>query len=70
MEVKVDVAAVTDKNAVLGLDTVLLESIDLVEEVGDVDNAAGANEVNAALSQDARGCDNVSNPSDDPRNVV
>ena len=55
MEVKVDVAAITDKNAVLGLDAVLLESVDFVEEVGNVNNAAGANEVDATLGENARG---------------
>jgi hypothetical protein len=39
---------------------VLLEDVDLVEEVGNVNNAAGADEVDAALSEDTGGCEEVS----------
>jgi hypothetical protein len=38
----------------------LLEDVDFVEEVGNVDDAAGADEVDAALSEDAGGCEDVS----------
>lgn len=60
VEVKINVAAVADEDAVLGLDAVLLKSVNLVEKVGNVDNAAGANQVDATLGQDARGCGSVS----------
>jgi hypothetical protein len=38
----------------------LLEDVDLVEEVGNVDNAAGADQVDATLGEDTGGCGNVS----------
>jgi hypothetical protein len=60
VKVQVDVAAVADKHTVLGGDAVLLEDVDLVEKVGNVDYAAGADEVDAALSEDAGGCQSVS----------
>ena len=60
MKVQVDVAAVADKHAVLGGDAVLLQDIDLVEEIGNVNDAAGADEVDATLGEDAGGCRIVS----------
>jgi len=54
------VAAVANENAVLGGNTVLLEDVDFVEKVGNVNDAAGADEVDAALSEDAGGCETVS----------
>ena len=57
MKVQVDVAAVADQHAILGGDSVLLQDLDLVEKVGDVNDAAGANEVDAAFSKDTGGYD-------------
>jgi hypothetical protein len=57
VKVQVDVAAVADQHAVLGGDSVLLQNLDLVEKVGDVNDAAGANEVDAAFSEDTGGYD-------------
>jgi hypothetical protein len=39
---------------------VLLQNLNLVEKVGDVNDAAGANEVDAAFGKDTRGYDRVS----------
>jgi hypothetical protein len=39
---------------------VLLEDVDLVEEVGNMNNAAGADEVDAALGENTGCCESVS----------
>ena len=49
-------AAVGDEDAVGGADAGVLELLDLLEETGDVDDTAGANEVGAAVGQDAGSC--------------
>lgn len=57
VKVQVDVAAVADQHAILGGDSVLLQNLDLVEKVGDVNDAAGADEVDAVVGKDTGGYD-------------
>jgi hypothetical protein len=57
VKVQVDVAAVADQHAVLGGDSVLLQNLDLVEKVGNVNDTARANEVDAAFSENTGGYD-------------
>jgi hypothetical protein len=59
VQVQIDVAAVADKHTVLGSNAVLLEDVDLVEQVGNVDDAAGADEVHTSFSENAGGCESV-----------
>jgi len=51
------VAAVADQHAILGGDSMLLQNLDLVEKVGDVNDAAGADEVDAVVGKDTGGYD-------------
>jgi hypothetical protein len=55
MQIEVDVAAVGDVDAVGSIDASILELLDLGEEARDVDYAAGADEVGAAVCEDAGG---------------
>ena len=48
-------AAIADQHAVVGLDTVLLDRLELLEELWDVDDAAGADQIYTAVCEDA-GC--------------
>ena len=48
VQVEIHVTAVGDEDAVVPVDAVFLEILDLSEETGDVDDAAGADEVHAA----------------------
>lgn len=48
MHIEDDVGAVRDEYAALGVEALLVERLELLEEAGDVDNAAAADDVDAA----------------------
>lgn len=57
VEIEDDVGAVADENALLGVEAMLLESLELLEERGDVDDTAGADEVDALRVDETGGQD-------------
>lgn len=57
MNIKHDMRTIADEDATLGIEPMLFEGLQLLEETGDVDDAAAADEVDAAGIDEARGED-------------
>ena len=54
MQIKINVAPVRHQNAVMSVDTVLFQLLDLFEEPGNIDHASCTNEVDASVRENAR----------------